>query len=491
MTDIQVVRGEIQPWTDYPSSRHPAGGAALLAFLDDVLPASAARTLVAGPHSVEVLRLVAARSEHLTVLIRSVSDATDLREALPGDSVTIVTGALDGYTAAPFDVVLAVDGLDRVLGADSDDLNWPQRADLLRALTGPGTLLLVGVENEFALTALYDRRPVDARHGDDEWRPLHDDPARPTSPEQVIAALPTTRLYASFDSSAGVTHTLLDVAAAADTRPGRLGAILATAGLAAAETPLLAPVSDGAAAAARAGLLGAVAPGWLAVCGPAAATHTAYTPTLRLDLGDDGWTVGDRTIGDVETVETTLFRLAAAEDVPAFRAYADRLGLADGVFRLDDLFPYGESWVTGIVAVPADATRTELLAAAWFRFRDRLIAQHRRHPWPPWMVEGDDLVTTWLAMSGVEATPELLKRGRELAPSSVEDLSLLDELADADADRLKAKEMAGRIFGLERTLRFRDQSLKTREAQIRKMRDDLRRFRNSPAMKLHEVARKA
>ncbi|MET0424006.1 MAG: hypothetical protein ABW046_09035, partial [Actinoplanes sp.] len=156
-----------------------------------------------------------------------------------------------------------------------------------------------------------------------------------------------------------------------------------------------------------------------------------------------------------------------------------------------DLFPYGEGWVTGIDEVPADATRTELLAAAWFRFRDRLIAQHRRHPWPPWMVEGDDLVTTWLAMSGVETTPELLKRGRELAPPLGGDSSLLDELADADADRLKAKEMAGRIFGLERTLRFRDQSLKTREAQIRKMRDDLRRFRNSPAMKLHEVARKA
>ena len=33
MTDIEVVRGEIQPWTDYTGYRAPAGGAALLASL--------------------------------------------------------------------------------------------------------------------------------------------------------------------------------------------------------------------------------------------------------------------------------------------------------------------------------------------------------------------------------------------------------------------------------------------------------------------------
>ncbi|MEV4352201.1 hypothetical protein AB0J83_47710, partial [Actinoplanes sp. NPDC049596] len=214
MTDIEVVRGEIQPWTDYTGYRKPAGGDALLAFLTDALPAKASRALVAGPHSHELITLVAARSEHVTVLIRSVSDATDLRAAFPGAEVTVIAGALDGLANGPYDLVVAADGLDRVLGYDSPALNWPQRADLIHALAGPGAVVLIGVENEFGLAGLYDRRPVDARHGDDEWRPLHDDPERPTSPDQVLAALPGARLYASYDA-AGETHTLLDAAAAA------------------------------------------------------------------------------------------------------------------------------------------------------------------------------------------------------------------------------------------------------------------------------------
>jgi hypothetical protein len=63
-------------------------------------------------------------------------------------------------------------------------------------------------------------------------------------------------------------------------------------------------------------------------------------------------------------------------------------------------------------------------------------------------------------------------------------------LADAAADRQRATELAGKVSGLERTMRFRDQSLRTREQQIRTMRDELRKLRNSPAMRLHEVTRK-
>ncbi|WP_127504439.1 hypothetical protein [Actinoplanes solisilvae] len=492
MSDIEVVRGEIQPWTDYSSYRRPAGGEALLALLSDALPQNSGRTLIAGPHSTEVIRLAVARSRHVTVLIRSVSDAGDLNTAFPGSEVTVIAGALDGLADGPYDVVIAADGLDRVLGYDSPALDWPQRAGLLQALAGPEALVLIAVENEFALPAQFDRRPVDSRHGDDEWRPLHDDPARPTSPDQVRAALPVTRLYALFDA-AGTSHTLLDTTAAAEARPGRLGARLAHDGLAAsaAHTPLVASITAAADAAARAGLLGAVAPGWLAICGPAGTTHTAYTAAQRLDRDDNGWTVDGRHIPDTVAAETELFRLAAAEDVPGFRAYAARIQ----AFPLDDLYPAGDGFVPGVTQVPAGAGREELLAAAWFRFRDRLVAAHRRHPWPPWMVDSDDLVTTWLAMSGVEANPELLARGRELAAllagPVVDEPDLASVLAEAEEDRKRAKELAGRIFGLERTLRFRDQSLKTREQAIRNLRKEVRGFRASPVLKLHEVARKA
>jgi len=519
---VEIVRGELQPWTDYAGGRRPAGGAPLVALLGDLLPAHAPRTLIAGPHGLDVIELAAARSASLTVLVRSVSDAADLRAAIPAGHVTVVAGALDGLSPAPFDVILAADGLDRVHGADSPALDWPARAADLRRLATPGALLVVGVENEFALTGLFDRRPPDVRHGDDEWRPLHDDPARPTSPAQVRAALGAGRVYAVFDE-AGLVHTLLDDEAAAAARPGRPGFRLARAGLAAsaAHAPLLAPVTDAAAAAARAGLLGAVAPGWLAVCGSPGDTRTCYTVSgggvLTADLGAGGWALSVRSapgvrppgvtfdpalvparLPDTESVETLLFRFAAAEDVPAFRALAGRLGawagLADGVVLLDDLYPEGDGFVRGLTRPAGDDDAAALLAAAYHRLRDRLLRAHRRHPWPPWTASTDDLVVTWLGMSGVAENPGAVKRGREIADGLAEPVAdepdLRTVLADAAADRQRATELAGKVFGLERTMRFRDQSLRTREQQIRTMRDELRKLRNSPAMRLQQVSQK-
>jgi len=83
---VQIVRGEIQPWTDYTGYRAPAGGEPLLALLDDLLPASATRVLIAGPHALPLIELVAGRSAALTVLVRSVSDAQELRAAIPAGS---------------------------------------------------------------------------------------------------------------------------------------------------------------------------------------------------------------------------------------------------------------------------------------------------------------------------------------------------------------------------------------------------------------------
>ncbi|MFD0525205.1 hypothetical protein [Paractinoplanes durhamensis] len=504
---MQIVRGELQPWTD----SNPTGGATLLALLDDLLPERVNRTLVAGPHSAEVIELAAARSAAVSVLVRSVSDAQELRAQVPAEHVTIITGALDGLVLAKpekFDMVIAADGLDRVLGADSPALNWPQRAAALWEVATDDALAVVAVENEFALTGLYDRRPADERHGDDEWRPLHDDPDRPTSPAQVLAAIEgTTRLYAAY-TAAGAIHTLLDADAAAGTRPGRPGARLATTGLAAtaAHTPLLAPVDGGADAAARAGLLAAVAPGWLAIRGTSGgATHTAYAPAgdgvLLADLDGAEWTVstggGGKRLPDTESAEALLFRLAAAEDVPGFRAFAARLGAwanAEGVILLDDLYPEGDGFVRGVTELKTTADEKELLAAAWFRLKDRLLGAHRRHPWPPWITGTDDLVATWLSMSGVDAGPEILKRGREIADLVAEPATdqpdLRTVIADAETARVQAVELAGKVFGLERTLRFRDQSLRTREKQIRTVRDDLRSLRRSPAMRLHEVTAK-
>jgi hypothetical protein len=527
---VDVVRGEMQPWSDYVGKRGPVQGPVLRALLEDVLPAGS-HTLVLGPHGSDLVGVAVDKAAEVTVLVRSVSDATSLTEQF-GDRLRVVAGALDGLADAGrprFDVVIAADGLDRVLGYDSDDLDWAQRLDLVAKVADPEAVLILGLENEFSLTNLLDRRPADQRHGDDEWRPLHDDPTRPVSADQFVGELTrtgftTARTYAAF-SVEETPYALVSVDAAAASRPGQLPARLAVEALEASSVaiPLLAPVVEGAESAARAGLLGATPPGWIAVCGAEGHAIYAQTPgqpaVLTVDDSTEGWNVkvSAGTTEPVATaelsfapeavpsavpagvsVETLLFRLAAAENVPDFRALAARLGdwaraqtgEPQVLLRWDDVVVDGDTFAYGVspwVTTKTEAS-AELLAAAWQRLHDRLIGGHRRHPWPPWMV-GDDLVTAWLAMSGVEVSAEQLERGLERGkvlsgalttavgiPSDASQTpDLRTALADAERARAESFELAGQIFGLERTIGFRDKALRTREARIRAMREQVQK----------------
>ncbi|TDO35757.1 hypothetical protein EV643_12129 [Kribbella sp. VKM Ac-2527] len=558
---VEVVRGEMQPWSDYSGKRGAAQGPVLRALLTDVLP-DAARTLILGPHAADLVEAVIAKAAETTVLVRSVSDAGELTEQF-GDKLQVVAGALDGLvddSRPRYDVVVAADGLDRVIGYDSDDLNWQQRLDALAAVASPEAVLVLGVENEFSLTNLLDRRPADQRHGDDEWRPLHEDPTRPVSVEQLTSSLERVGrtgavAYASFAvKETPLTLVSADVAAAA--RPGQLPARLAVEALeaSAAVVPLLAPVAEGAESAARAGLLASTPSGWIAVAG-AAAKHAIYAQTpgaeavLTADAEGDGWSVtvaggGAETAGDLKfdaeavpatvpggvTAETLLLRLAAAEDVPGFRDLAARLGdwarsqtSSQVLLRWDDVVVDGDGFAFGVSAwaTVGEETEKDRLAAAWARFHERLIGAHRRHPWPPWMV-GDDLVSAWLAMSGIESikqtpaagpdTPSAsvaeVARGKELAAALNVALGIPADasqtpdvrtaLAEADEARKENFELKGQIFGLERTLGFRDKALKTRETRIREMRTQVQKanaertkLKNSRAYSAVKLIRKA
>jgi hypothetical protein len=558
---VDVVRGEMQPWSDYSGKRGPVRGPVLRALLDDVLPEQA-RTLIVGPHGADLVEAVVAKASETTLLVRSVSDATELSEQF-GDKLQVVAGALDGLAGADkpaFDVVVAADGLDRVLGYDSDDLDWSQRLDALAAVASPEAVLVLGLENEFSLTNLLDRRPADERHADDEWRPLHDDPSRPVSTDQLASELArvgfeSSVAYAAF-SVEETPFALLSAEVAAAARPGQLPARLAVEALeaAAVAVPLLAPVAEGAESAARAGLLGATPTGWIAVTGSVRHPVYAQTPghpsVLTADATDTGWSVAV-TAGTADaaspelrfdgeavpsavpggvTAETLLFRLAAAEDVPGFRDLAGRLGDwarsqtgSQTLLRWDDVVVDGQSFAFGVSPwqTVAEESKKDLLAAAWQRFHDRLISGHRRHPWPPWMI-GDDLVSTWLAMSGIEAPAQVPATGPDTPSASVAQVARGKVLANAlatvvgipadasqtpdirtalaEAERAKKEsfELAGQIFGLERTLGFRDKALKTRETRIREMRAEVAkvnaerlRLRNSKAYSAVKLVRKA
>ncbi|WP_327639419.1 hypothetical protein OHB24_13925 [Kribbella sp. NBC_00482] len=509
---VQVVRGEMQPWTDHTTPRP-----ALAALLTDVVPANR-RTLILGPHAPQLIESVLAHSADVTILVRSVADAQQLGEDF-GPCLQVIAGALDGLQTEPYDVIIASDGLDRVLGYDSTDLSWTARLAALAALAAPDAVVVLGLENEFSLLNLLDSRPADERHGDDEWRPLHDDPTRPVSVDQLKSALPwASEVYADFGSR---TFVRADVAATA--RPGELPTRLAATALESADAPLLSPAAEGTDTAARAGLLAAIPTGWLAIVG-AQPSHDLYTQTADTVLtatqtltGWDTTITGDpsptptltfdpsvvpSTIPSGVSVESVLFRLASAEDVPAFRKLAADLGewvtTSRVIVRWDDVIYDGDSFAYGVSGWVAEESveKEDLLAAAWARFHDRLLGQHRRHPWPPWML-GDDLVSTWLGMSGVEppeqtqalspdtlpATTEQVARGKELATAldvvletSTSNVDVRTALAEAEEAKQELFELKGHVYGLERTLGFRNKAMKTRENRIRELRGQLQRL---------------
>jgi hypothetical protein len=270
---------------------------------------------------------------------------------------------------------------------------------------------------------------------------------------------------------------------------------------------------------------------------------------LTADAADNGWSVavtaGTADAGSADlrfdaeavpsavpggvTAEILLFRHAAAEDVPGFRDLAARLGDwarsqtgSQTLLRWDDVVVDGDSFAFGVSPwqTVAEESKKDLLAAAWQRFHDRLIGGHRRHPWPPWMV-GDDLVSAWLAMSGIEAPKQVPATGPDTPSASVAQVARGKALAKAlaavvgipadasqtpdvrtalaDAERAKKEsfELAGQVFGLERTLGFRDKALKTRETRIREMRTQVAksnaertRLRNSKAYSVVKLIRK-
>jgi len=510
----------MQPWTDHTTPRP-----ALAALLTDVVPANR-RTLILGPHAPQQIESVLAHSADVTILVRSVADAQQLGEDF-GPCLQVIAGALDGLEGEPYDVIIATDGLDRVLGYDSTDLSWTERLAALSRLTTPDAVVVLALENEFSLLNLLHSRPAHERHGDDEWRPLHDDPTRPVSVDQLKAALPwRAEVYADFASR---TFVRADVAAGA--RPGELPTRLAIGALEAIDIPRLSPPHEGVDTAARAGLLASVPTGWLAISG-AQPSHDLYAQTAQAVLTADqnltGWdsttTIGPgaaesddearpealsfdpsvvpMTVPSGVSVETVLFRLAAAEDVPAFRKLAADLGewvtASRVIVRWDDIIFDGESFAYGVSPWVAEESveKDDLLAAAWVRFHDRLLGQHRRHPWPPWMV-GDDLVSACLGRYGTEppeqlpatspdtppATAQQVAHGKELAAAldvvletRKDTVDVRTALAAAEEAKKELFELKGHVYGLERTLGFRNKAMKTRENRIRELRGQLQRL---------------
>lgn len=557
---ISVARGEMQPWTDGPvpegglirGSAPAAGGTVLTAVLRDVLAnASFTNALIAGPHEPAVVEIVAEHAERVVALRRSPSDAAELAQSVSAE-VEVVAGALDGFVeqseAAAFDLVVIADGLDRLLSTDSPNLDWAQRLELLRSVATDDSTFLLWQGNDLSVHEILDARPSRDRHGDDEWFPLHNDPSRPVSVAALDQALrdagwsPETT-WATF----GEPRALGVVDATHSEEPGGVAELLARA-TRTTDRPLLADPEELIRRASRAGTLSSFADGWLLtnLRGDAAALYCetdVFGSLIVAEHQQSDWVVRTSAPGSSPATDSTesadtdvasalvatapglvapgsvlhaprsvaaeLSAHAEAEDVPAFRNLAEKLGrwwptgAANRALDFSDVHADADTFTPGWSQLAYSEVDPEAsLCAAWWLLHDDLIDGHRRQPWPPWTT-GEPLVGIWLGMSGIDADgrPELLARGRAMADELARctrsgapaQRDARTALADMDQSVHDLMEARGQIFGLERTIGFRDKQLHTREQRIRDLRKrvaKVERLKATPAYKLAKKARK-
>lgn len=151
---LSLIGGEILEWSDLDPASGPAAmsGPVAVPLLRSLITGTD-RVLVAGPHSLDLLTALAASAGGLDLLVRSADDATALAGKFPDAKVTC--GGLDRVEgAAEYDVVVALDGIARLFGPDSNELAWAESVKALQTLVKPDGKLILAVGNSLGLTEL-------------------------------------------------------------------------------------------------------------------------------------------------------------------------------------------------------------------------------------------------------------------------------------------------------------------------------------------------
>lgn len=211
---VTPIGGEIVGWSDLEpdpgTAARPALGGPLPGHLLAELPATGDRILVAGPHELELIAGVATGPKPVHVLVRSVPDAERIAAEL--ESAEVYCGGLDRFGpefgSPEYDLIVALDGVPRLFGPDSNDLAWPDAVAALRRRLAPGGRLLLGAANGLGLTRLISAADVTGPAGDDSWpRSLDHDVAPPAGLAAIDRALAglgltVTARYAVFGDPA-------------------------------------------------------------------------------------------------------------------------------------------------------------------------------------------------------------------------------------------------------------------------------------------------
>ncbi|BFU47275.1 hypothetical protein [Krasilnikovia sp. MM14-A1004] len=280
---VRLIGGEMPAWSDRrPGERPPAGGpvlAHLLGRLAVLLPAGG-RALIAGPHDDAIVAELTAHAE-VTCLLRAKPDA----DRLAGRGVTVLCGTLAKLTDADrYDVVVALDGLDRLCSVEGPQYDWAEALQVLRRTLRPGGTLLLAVENELGVHRLVDRSATTSAHTDGAWRPLGEfDESKPGNPTRLAARLAGEGLAVSWLGAAWplpASPTLVATPNALQEGPaGALaGAAAGAVGAAYARRPVLSDPRRLAAAAVRGGLGAEFAAAWIVLA------HRSPRPALSVSL---------------------------------------------------------------------------------------------------------------------------------------------------------------------------------------------------------------
>ncbi|MGW7687137.1 hypothetical protein ACWGID_40730 [Kribbella sp. NPDC054772] len=444
MTRSNLVGGELLNWSDlHPADARPAcTGPAATALLTATLQPDDA-VLIAGPHAAELITAAAGAVTSVDLLVRSAPDAEELAEQFETTKGEVFCGALDrfaldertGAGGDRYDVIVALDGLDRLVGPDTAIFTW---ADGLARLLGrlrPGGRLLLAAENSFGFERLIQPDITAALPRDEDWARDVADRA-PAGLKQLQAALhaagvDVAQTYAVFPSlvQADVAFTTVD---------GFAGVIAARTVAARNEGPTLMDPYRVVLDAAEAGLAVELAPAWYFVIG-------TETPAVLPE--------GSVPTGDGVLLEEHLLAALRCDDQAELRRvipeYVAWLG-ARGAGSPDNVIRDGSSYRLFGEAQGLDVV--EHLA----RFARRALDSGSRQPWPA-AADPHALTARLASMAGItvpeqEFTPDEVVRPRGSAEQLTTVARLADELAHASA---RAILFEGTVSGIRRSRPYR------------------------------------
>lgn len=455
-----LVGAEMLNWSDLqPDDGRPATGGPVAATLLDAVLTRTDSVLVAGPHSLELIEQLAERAAAVDVLVRSAPDAEEIGTRLAERPVRVFCGALDRfgpeYGEKSYDVVVALDGLSRLVGPDTPVLTWADALAALKDRLSPDGRLLLGAANSFGIERLIQPDVTATVPRDEAWpRDVRGDVVAPAGLRGVRAAvesagLRVTTVYAVYPELIEPKVAMVDAS-------GPMAAAFVARTVAARFTgPTLVDPYRTTYDAVMAGLGNELAPGWFLVTGAGDVPATVPADALPKVPG--------------ELLEELLLAALQIDDQAAIRrtvpGYIDWLGdqaaATAAVAAPDNVLFDGTSYkVFGDAEATAASSREGLAVAQLARFARRAQEAGTRQPW----AAGSDpreLTARLASMAGIMVDDELwqtVAHSNELVrpQGSAEQLAtiarLAQELTEATA---QVQYFEGTLHALRRSKPYR------------------------------------